>query len=81
MRWNWNGVLYTYGEKHRVRRVFLWWPVVICGEARWLEWGEVRERYVREFYEETFIPDYGVESCYRDVWKPIGWGSPERMIP
>jgi hypothetical protein len=32
------------GEERTCER-FLWWPLTLDGETRWLEWADVVERY------------------------------------
>ena len=34
-----------YLGQHRVIHRFLWWPVTIGNETRWLEFAEIEQRY------------------------------------
>jgi hypothetical protein len=34
-----------YLDQHRIIRRFLWWPVSIGHETRWLEFAEIEQRY------------------------------------
>jgi len=36
---------YKYGDTRTVRR-FLWWPVVVNDELRWLEWAILKQKYL-----------------------------------
>ena len=65
----------------RVRQQFLWLPVSIGGEVRWLVWVLIREALWRHRYTTILIPSYGPEDCVKDVWLPLGWGFAESMIP
>lgn len=45
MRWKCVIVLPPEHGARRVKRRFLWWPLTIGSETRWLEWAEVAEVY------------------------------------
>ncbi len=49
--------------EHRVFRQFLWLPLTIAGETRWLEFADVEYRYACLFR-------------YGDIWVPVRFISP-----
>jgi len=47
----------TIGDQRVVTR-FLWWPVRIGGETRWLEWASWLEEVCITYADSTIPPDY-----------------------
>lgn len=52
-----------YGAE-RLRRRFLWWRLLIGGEARWLETAEYVEVYTRGAYIDFWAPDRWRDRLY-----------------
>ena len=43
-----------YDGEHQIIRRFLWWPLALGTETRWLEWAEIGQCYHRSGYDEDF---------------------------
>ena len=39
----------------RIKKLFLWWPVTIKGETRWLEWALIKQEYVMTYEYDGFL--------------------------
>ena len=71
MRFNGSGPIRIENDLLLVRK-FLWRPLTIQGQTRWLEWSDFWVRPKIEVYEH-YIGGNESETCERTVWEPVKW--------
>ena len=52
MRWT----MPRFGEK-KLKRKFLFWPLVIDGEGRWLEWATIQQEWWWAWSNKRWVDD------------------------